>query len=164
MKHLKTLENIRPFLPQVVPVTVSYVKSMVSGGDLCLLNNVFPGFHISGVCSDIRSFNRILRRIWMLFTRFDRCYWFCGKFDYFLHSISQPEPISPIRSLCKLRRAPINYARPSLPIESKQRGTFNLLWRRGKIGKKVSKIRVSDGFYKANAEMVAAALCFVDLI
>ncbi len=58
MKHLKTLENIRPFLPQVVPVVV---KSMVNGGDLCLLNNVFPGFHISGVCSDSRSFNRILR-------------------------------------------------------------------------------------------------------
>ncbi len=43
---------------------------MVNGGDVCLLNNVFPGFHISGVCSDIRSFNRILRR--MLLTRFDR--------------------------------------------------------------------------------------------
>ncbi len=41
MKHLKT-EN-RPFLPQVVPV---YVKSMVNGGDLCVLNNVFPGFHV----------------------------------------------------------------------------------------------------------------------
>ncbi len=26
---------------------------MVNGGDLCLLNNVFPGFHISGVCSDL---------------------------------------------------------------------------------------------------------------
>ncbi len=55
MKPLKTLENIRPFLPQVVPVVV---KSMVNGGDLYLLNNVFPGFHIRGVCSDIRSFYR----------------------------------------------------------------------------------------------------------
>ncbi len=55
MKHLKTLENIRPFLPQVVHVVV---KSMVNGGDLRLLNNAF-----SGVCSDIRFFNRILRRI-----------------------------------------------------------------------------------------------------
>ncbi len=44
----------------------------MNGGDLCLLNNVFPGFHISGVCSDIRSFNRILCWIWMLLTRFDR--------------------------------------------------------------------------------------------
>ncbi len=26
---------------------------MVNGGDLCLLNIVFPGFRISGVCSDI---------------------------------------------------------------------------------------------------------------
>ncbi len=26
---------------------------MVNGGDFGLLNNVFPGFHISGVCSDI---------------------------------------------------------------------------------------------------------------
>ncbi len=24
---------------------------MVNGGDLCLLNNVFPGFHISGLIS-----------------------------------------------------------------------------------------------------------------
>ncbi len=55
MKHLKTLEN-RPFLPLVVPVVV---KSMVNGGDLYLLKNVFPGLHISGVCSDICSFNRI---------------------------------------------------------------------------------------------------------
>ncbi len=45
---------------------------MVNSGDLCLLNNVFPGFHISGVCSDIRSFNRILHWIWMLLTKFDR--------------------------------------------------------------------------------------------
>ncbi len=29
---------------------------MVNGGDLCLLNNVFPGFHISGVCSDLTEF------------------------------------------------------------------------------------------------------------
>ncbi len=28
----------------------------------------------------------------------------------------------------------------------------------------MSKIRVCDGFYKANAEMVAAALCFVYII
>ncbi len=28
----------------------------------------------------------------------------------------------------------------------------------------MSKIRVSDGFYKADVETVAAALCFVDLI
>ncbi len=39
---------------------------MVNGGDLYLLKNVFPGFHISG------SFNRILCQIWMLLTRFDR--------------------------------------------------------------------------------------------
>ncbi len=45
---------------------------MVNGGDLCLLNNVLPGFHISGVCSYICSFNRILRSIRMLLTRFDR--------------------------------------------------------------------------------------------
>ncbi len=45
---------------------------MVNSGDLCLLNNVFPGFHISGVCSDICSFNRILHWIWMLLSRFDR--------------------------------------------------------------------------------------------
>ncbi len=48
MKHLKTI------------VSNNYVKSMVNSGDLCLLNNVFPGFHISGVCSVSRSFNRIL--------------------------------------------------------------------------------------------------------
>ncbi len=47
---------------------------MVNGGDLCLLNNCFPVFLVSGVCSDIRSFNRILRR--MLLTRFDWYYWF----------------------------------------------------------------------------------------
>ncbi len=51
---------------------VVLVKFMVNGGYLCLLKNVFPGFHISGVCSDIRSFNIILHRIWMLLTRFDR--------------------------------------------------------------------------------------------
>ncbi len=45
---------------------------MVNGGDSCLLNNVFPGLHISGVCSDICSFNRILRWIWILLIRFDR--------------------------------------------------------------------------------------------
>ncbi len=39
---------------------------MVNGGDLYLLKNVFPGFHING------SFNRILCQIWMLLTRFDR--------------------------------------------------------------------------------------------
>ncbi len=39
---------------------------------MCLLNNVSHGFHISGVCSDVCSFNRILCRIWMLLTRFDR--------------------------------------------------------------------------------------------
>ncbi len=27
------------------------------GGDLCLLTNVFASFYISGVCSDIHSFN-----------------------------------------------------------------------------------------------------------
>ncbi len=64
MKHLKTLENIRP----ATSCSCSYVKSMVNGGDLCLLNNGFPGFHISGVCSDISSFNRIQRRIRMLLT------------------------------------------------------------------------------------------------
>ncbi len=56
MKHLKTLENI-----SATSCSCSYVKSMVNGGDLCLLNNGFPGFLVSGVCSDIRSFNRILR-------------------------------------------------------------------------------------------------------
>ncbi len=39
---------------------------------MCLLNNVYPGFHISGVCSDVCSFNIILCRILMLLTRFDR--------------------------------------------------------------------------------------------
>ncbi len=45
---------------------------MVNGGDLCLLNNVSPVFHISGVCSDICSFNIIMCRIRMLLTRSDR--------------------------------------------------------------------------------------------
>ncbi len=45
---------------------------MVNGEDLCLLNNVFPGFYISGVCSDICSFNRIVRRILKILTRFNR--------------------------------------------------------------------------------------------
>ncbi len=35
---------------------------------MCLLNIFSPGFHISGVCSDVCSFNRI----GMLITRFDR--------------------------------------------------------------------------------------------
>ncbi len=39
---------------------------------MCLLNNDSTGFHISGVCSDVCSFNRIMRWIWMLLTRFDR--------------------------------------------------------------------------------------------
>ncbi len=46
MKHLKTLLK---------------TQSMVNGVDLCLLNNVFSGFHISGVCSDICSFTRVMR-------------------------------------------------------------------------------------------------------
>ncbi len=58
MKHLKTLENIKT--NSATSCSCSYVKSMVNGEDLCLLNNVFPGFHISGVCSDICSFKRIL--------------------------------------------------------------------------------------------------------
>ncbi len=67
---LKTLENIKTI--SACSCSCSYVKSIVNGGDLCLLNNVFPGFHINGVCSDVCSFNRILFRIWMLLTRFDR--------------------------------------------------------------------------------------------
>ncbi len=47
MKHLKT-QSI-----SATSCSCSYVKSMVNGGDLCLLNIVFPGFRISGVCSDI---------------------------------------------------------------------------------------------------------------
>ncbi len=39
---------------------------------MCLLNNDSTGFHISGVCSDVCSFNRIMRWIWKLLTRFDR--------------------------------------------------------------------------------------------
>ncbi len=54
MKHLKTLESISD-----TSCTCSFVKSMVNGGDLCLLSNVFPGFHISGVCSDVCSFKII---------------------------------------------------------------------------------------------------------
>ncbi len=61
MKHLKTLENIKTI--SATSCSCSYVKTMANVGDLCLLNNVFPGFHISGVCSDICSFNRILHRI-----------------------------------------------------------------------------------------------------
>ncbi len=64
MKHLKTLENIKSI--SATSCSCSCVKSMVNGGDLCLLNNVFPGFHISGVGSDIPSFNRILCRIRLL--------------------------------------------------------------------------------------------------
>ncbi len=58
MKLLKTLENIKTI--SATSCSCSYVKSMVNGGDLCLLNNVFPGFHISGVFSEICSFYRIL--------------------------------------------------------------------------------------------------------
>ncbi len=36
------------------------------------IEQCFPGFHISGVCSVSRSFNRILHWIWMLLTKFDR--------------------------------------------------------------------------------------------
>lgn len=46
---------------------------MVNGGDLFIY--VFPGFHISAVCSDMNSFNIILRQIWMLFIRFHRESW-----------------------------------------------------------------------------------------
>ncbi len=60
MKHLKTIENIKIISVTSCSCNVSYIKLMVNGGDLCLLNNVFPGFHISGICSDICSFNRIL--------------------------------------------------------------------------------------------------------
>ncbi len=60
MKHLKTLENINTI--SATSCSCSYGKSMVNGGDLCLLNNVFPGFHISGVCSDVCSFNIIMCR------------------------------------------------------------------------------------------------------
>ncbi len=38
MKHLKTLENIKTIS---ATSSCSYVKSMMNGGDLCLLNNVF---------------------------------------------------------------------------------------------------------------------------
>ncbi len=57
MKHLKTVENIKTI--SATNCTCSCVKSMVNRGDLCLLNNVFPGFHISGVCSDVCSFKII---------------------------------------------------------------------------------------------------------
>ncbi len=51
MKHLKTLENIKTI--SATSCFCSYVKY----GDLCLLNNVSPGFRISGVCSDVCSCN-----------------------------------------------------------------------------------------------------------
>ncbi len=57
MKHLKRLENIKTI--SATSCSCSYVKFMLNGEDLCLLNIVFPGFHISGVCSDICSFHRI---------------------------------------------------------------------------------------------------------
>ncbi len=69
VKHLKTLGNIKTI--SATNCSCSYVKYMVNGGNLWLLNNVSPGFHISGVCSDICSFNRILRQFWILHTRFD---------------------------------------------------------------------------------------------
>ncbi len=41
---------------------------MVNGGDLCLLNIVFPGFRISGVCSDIEfeSFSQDLAEMLLI--------------------------------------------------------------------------------------------------
>ncbi len=69
VKHLKTLGNIKTI--SATNCSCSYVKYMVNGGNLWLLNNVSPDFHISGVCSDICSFNRILRQFWILHTRFD---------------------------------------------------------------------------------------------
>ncbi len=65
MKHLKTLKNIKTI--SATSCSCSYVKSMVNGEDLYLLNNVFSGFQFPNGkrmdCSDICSFNRILRRI-----------------------------------------------------------------------------------------------------
>ncbi len=62
MKHLKTLRH-STISATSCSCNVSYIKLMVNGGDLCLLNNVSPVFHISGVCSDICSFNIIMCRI-----------------------------------------------------------------------------------------------------
>ncbi len=70
MKHLKTLENIKTISSTCC--SYRYVKSMVNGGYLCLLNNVYPGFHISGVCSDIRSFTE-----------------FCAEFECFSQDLTE---------------------------------------------------------------------------
>ncbi len=45
---------------------------MVNGGDLCLLNNVFPGFHISGVCSNIVALSE-----------------FCAEFECFSQDLTE---------------------------------------------------------------------------
>ncbi len=69
MKHLKTLENIKSI--SATSCSCSCVKSMVNGGDLCLLNNVF-----------LVSTSVALVLISLALTEF------CAEFDYF-HCISQ---------------------------------------------------------------------------
>ncbi len=56
MKHLKTLENIKTI--STTSCSCSYVKSIVNGGDLCLLNNVFPEF-----CAEFDCFSQDLTDI-----------------------------------------------------------------------------------------------------
>ncbi len=62
MKHLKT-QSI-----SAKSCSCSYVKSVVNGGDLCLLNIVFPGFRISGVCSyiEFESFSQDLAEMLLI--------------------------------------------------------------------------------------------------
>ncbi len=62
LSHLST-----PTLPRQQKLNSSFQPQPQGFGQVCLF-----GFHNSAVCSDVCSFNRILCRIVMLLTRFDR--------------------------------------------------------------------------------------------